>query len=259
MDLSRVVFVLHRPRSPDNVGAAARALANMGRMRLALVDPLQPDLRAARKMAAGADEVLDGARVHRTLDEALEKSVLVVATSARPLEGQPSLHPAEAARALVQASADGEVAVLFGDEKHGLPNRTLQRFAHVCTIPTAGKRALNLAQAVLLLAWEIRRVAGAGENRGHDPDFAASAHSGEDKVAIAKSGHVPGFRADAGLHERLRAGMRETLLRAGFLNAQNPDAVLDEMLRGLQRSEATRREVELWLAAFEQLRRNLVR
>src|SRR5258705_4555592 len=77
-------FVLNRPRSSQNIGATARALANTGAGNLWVVEPLGFDRAQAAKLAAGADEVLDHMRRVRTLDQALRDCVDVVMTSGRP-------------------------------------------------------------------------------------------------------------------------------------------------------------------------------
>src|SRR2546422_1055369 len=101
-------FVLHRPRSSQNIGAAARALANTGAGALWTVEPIGFDRSQAAKLAAGADEVLEGMRVVRTLDEALEGCVDVVMTTGRPVPG--ALDPRATARRLLDSA--GEVALV---------------------------------------------------------------------------------------------------------------------------------------------------
>lgn len=222
-------FVLHRPRSSRNIGAAARALANTGAGGLWVVEPLGFDRAQAARLAAGADDVLERMRIVHTLDEALDGCVDVVMTTGREVPG--TLDPAQAAARLLQ-SAD-EVALVFGDEVRGLNNRELGRAGAVATIPTAQKSSLNLAQAVLLFGWEILKA------RGHAP--------------------LPAKPAEPLADERLVALLRERsqrlLLHAGFLNPQQPDAVLDELLRVLRRARPSQREVEILLAACDQLGR----
>src|SRR5207237_3517986 len=92
-------FVLHRPRSSQNIGAAARAIANTSAGELWVVEPLGFDRGAAAKLAAGADAVLESVRVVRTLDEALDECVDVVMTTARPTPG--ALEPRETAARLL--------------------------------------------------------------------------------------------------------------------------------------------------------------
>src|SRR3954468_19019283 len=150
-------FVLHRPKRSENIGAAARALANTGAGSLWLVAPRAWDEETAAKVATrGARHVLDQMRTVPSLDEALEGCVDVVMTSGRQVRG--ALDPPQAARRL--PDAPGPVALVFGDEANGLDNLTLRRSGALATIPTAEKSSLNLAQAVLLFAWEVQRAAG---------------------------------------------------------------------------------------------------
>lgn len=226
-------FVLHRPRSSQNIGAAARALANTGAGSLWVVEPLGFDRAQAAKLAAGADEVLERMRVVRTLDEALGDCLDVVMTSGRPVAG--AINPEQAARRLL--SCAGECALVFGDEVRGLTNRELQRAGAVATIPTAAKSSLNLAQAVVIFGYEILK-----------------ARSTEEPA------ECPGEPlADERLMGLLRERARSLLLAAGFLNPQQPDLVLEEILALLRRGRPTRREVELLLAAVGQLDRTRIR
>ena len=226
-------FVLHRPRSSQNIGAAARALANTGAGSLWVVEPLGFDRAQAAKLAAGADEVLERMRVVRTLDEALGDCLDVVMTSGRPVAG--AIGPEQAARRLL--SCAGECALVFGDEVRGLTNRELQRAGAVATIPTAAKSSLNLAQAVVIFGYEILKARSTEEPAG-----------------------PPGEPlADERLMGLLRERARSLLLAAGFLNPQQPDLVLEEILALLRRGRPTRREVELLLAAVGQLDRTRIR
>jgi TrmH family RNA methyltransferase len=225
-------FVLHRPRSSQNIGAAARALANTGAGELWVVEPLGFDRTQAAKLAAGADEVLESMRVVRTLAEAVGDCVDVVMTTGRPVPG--ALLPAEAAARLLSASAP--VALVFGDEVRGLTNHDLRKAGAVSTVPTVLKSSLNLAQAVMVYGYEVLKARGASLP-------AAS----------------PEPLADEKMLSRLRDRGRALLLAAGFLNPQQPDIVLDELLSLLRRAHPTRREVELLLAATAQLDRNRIR
>jgi tRNA/rRNA methyltransferase len=222
-------FVLHRPRSSQNIGAAARALANTSAGALWVVEPLGFDRAQAAKLAAGADAVLDSMRVVRTLDEALDGCVEVVMTTGRETPG--ALAPWDAAQRLLEAPADA--ALVFGDEVRGLTNRDLRRAGAVTTIPTAAKSSLNLAQAVMVYGYEILKARGA----------APSPPAPEEPLA------------DERLLQLAREKARALLLAAGFLNPQQPDVILDELLSALRRSKPTRRETELVLAALAQLER----
>ena len=224
-------FVLHRPRSSQNIGAAARALANTGAGTLWTVEPIGFDRAQAAKLAAGADRVLEGMRVVRTLDEALEDCVDVVMTTGRPVPG--ALDPRATARRLLDSA--GEVALVFGDEVNGLTNRELRRAGAVATIPTAQKSSLNLAQAVLVFGYELLLAR-----------------------ATVKAPPAPERPlADEKLLALLRKRAGELLSRVGFLNPQQPDRALDELLQLPRRGRATQREIEMVLAALDQIGRNL--
>lgn len=228
-------FVLNRPRSSQNIGAAARALANTAAGALWVVEPPGFDRAQAARLAAGADEVLEQMRVVRTLDEALGDCVRVVMTTGREVPG--ALPPWTAAERLL--SAPGQAALVFGDEVRGLTNRQLGRHAaEVATIPTDGKSSLNLAQAVMVFGYELLKARGA-------------------RPAPAVPAAVP--LADERLLSLLRERARTLLLAAGFLNPQQPEMVLDELMALLRRGQPTRREVELLLAAAAQLDRTRVR
>lgn len=221
-------FVLNRPRSSQNIGAAARALANTGAGALWVVEPLGFDRAQAAKLAAGADAVLESMRVVRTLPEALGDCVDVVMTTGRDVPG--ALSPAQAAERLL--SSAGPVALVFGDEVRGLTNRDLRTAGAVSTIPTAAKSSLNLAQAVMVYGYELLKSRG----------FSLPAAAAEPL-------------ADERLLALLRDRARALLLDAGFLNPQQPDIVLDELLSLLRRARPTKRETELLLAALAQLHR----
>jgi TrmH family RNA methyltransferase len=224
-------FVLHRPRSSQNIGAAARAIANTGAGALWTVEPLGFDRTQAAKLAAGADQVLEAMRVVRTIEEAVEDCVDVVMTSGRALPG--ALDPRATARRLLDAP--GEAALVFGDEVNGLTNRELRRANAVATIPTAQKSSLNLAQAVLVFGYEILLARG------------------EAKAPTSPERPL----ADEKLLAMLRKRARDLLTRVGFLNPQQPDRALDELLQLPRRARATRREIEMLLAALEQIARSV--
>ena len=221
--------MLHRPRNSQNIGAAARALANTGAGTLWIVEPVGFDRAQAARLAAGADTVLEAMRVARTLDEALADCVDVVMTTGRESPG--ALLPEAAAARLL--SAPGEVALVFGDEVRGLTNDDLRRASAVTTIPTAQKSSINLAQAVMVYGYEILKARG----------------------VVPPPPLPPAPPADERLLTLLRDRSRALLLTAGFLNPQQPDLVLDELLSTLRRLHPTRREAELLLAALAQLAR----
>ena len=150
-------IVLSHPQLGENIGAAARAMANFGLSDLRLVAPRDgwPN-RKAEAMAAGAAGVLNGARLFGDLREAIGDLNCILATTARERGiTKEVLTPAEAAKRLRKAVACGEkCAILFGNERAGLDNDEISLCDAVVTIPTADFASLNLGQAVLLIAYE---------------------------------------------------------------------------------------------------------
>lgn len=151
----RVVLV--DPNHPGNIGAVARAMKNMGLNELHLVRPKAFPHEEATARASGADDVLDGARVHEEFDDAIADCGFVVGTSARKRYLSFDLvEPRECAQLVAEAAQVGNVAIVFGCEKYGLSNDELSRCQRLVTIPTAGDYAsLNLGMAVQVIAYEI--------------------------------------------------------------------------------------------------------
>ncbi|MGR3913404.1 MAG: RNA methyltransferase [Gammaproteobacteria bacterium] len=161
--LDSIRVVLMKPSHPGNIGACARAMANMGIGNLTLVQPADFPSAAATSRAAGADCILDNATVTGDLDNALADCALVIGASARARSlAWPSLPPAQAMRAAIKSARTAPVALLFGRESRGLSNHELERCHYLVSIPTdPAFPSLNLASAVLVLLYELRRAAHA--------------------------------------------------------------------------------------------------
>lgn len=160
-DPDRVRFVLIEPQQAGNVGATARALKNLGFSRLELVRPACDPLSApARKMAVDARDLLQQASLHDDLDVALDGARTVIGTTARTgKQRRPHWRLDSFGEELATLCDAGELAVVFGREDHGLSDAQLDRCTHLVHLPTAEVYAsLNLAQAVLLVAYELRLV-----------------------------------------------------------------------------------------------------
>ena len=158
------VVILNAPQLAENIGAAARVMANFGLSELRLVNPRDgwPQDRAWAS-ASGADWPLDGARVFASVSEAIADLQLVYATTARPRELQlPLLTPRQAAGKLRAAAAEGlRAGLLFGGERAGLETADVALCQAVVTIPIDPRfRSLNLAQAVAILAYETWLLRG---------------------------------------------------------------------------------------------------
>jgi tRNA (cytidine32/uridine32-2'-O)-methyltransferase len=162
---ARIRFVLVRTSHPGNIGAAARAIRTMGFDRLSLVAPHAFPHLEATALAAGADDVLDRAHVTADLPTAIADCRLVLGATARrrdvPMD---EIDPREAAsRVLAAASAGDEVAIVFGSERIGLENDDIKRCHAAVLIPSDPSfPSLNLAQAVQVLAYELRMAMLAG-------------------------------------------------------------------------------------------------
>ncbi len=152
-------FILVAPSHPGNIGAAARAVKTMGFEELWLVAPDRFPHAEATALASGAADVLGRARVVATLAEAVADCNLVCGTSARLRTGfyWPGFTPREAAPKVLSASAEGVAAIVFGTERTGLTNAEFERCNFLIHIPAnPAYESLNLAQAVQILAYELR-------------------------------------------------------------------------------------------------------
>ncbi|MGR3316053.1 RNA methyltransferase [Roseovarius indicus] len=157
-------FVLVRPQMGENIGAAARAMWNFGLDRMRIVAPRDgwPNSKAAA-MASGAGRLLDEAVLADDLPGALADCTYVFATTAR-VRGltKPVYAPERAMQVAAEKIDAGEkVAVLFGPERAGLENEDVARANAIINVPVNPEFAsLNLAQCVLLTAYEWRRASG---------------------------------------------------------------------------------------------------
>jgi tRNA (cytidine32/uridine32-2'-O)-methyltransferase len=168
-----VRIVLVDTSHPGNIGAAARAMKTMGLKDLALVRPRHFPSEDATARAAGADDILDAARVCETLTEVIADCGWVVGASARlRTVALPTVDPRECAAAIWQRVPENRVAILMGPEQSGLTNDDLARCQQLVHIPAApGYSSLNLAMAVQVLCYELRMCApGREPPRGPESD-----------------------------------------------------------------------------------------
>jgi tRNA/rRNA methyltransferase len=226
------VVICHQLRSPENLGAIARVMANFGMSELILSDPATHDFRGVERLAVKADSVLQRFAVAATLPEALTRVVYAVGTTSRSsLKRQVVLTPEEGVRRLAEHSARGKVALVLGGEKRGLSDDELACCHDVVAIPTPGPQpSMNVAQAAAVLLYLCSR-----EGRAEQPPA------------------EPG--ADGATLQRLEAKLEAALTACEFLNPQAPRHVLKELSRSLVHGKLTQREAQLWLSAFEHVRR----
>jgi TrmH family RNA methyltransferase len=224
VDLSLVEIVLVRPSRPANVAAACRAMKNMGLRALWIVEPPDGlDAPEARSLAYGAWDVLDGARRGTSLLEAVAASVAVVGTTGREVPG--ALSPRRLAAEADTLAGGGPLSLVFGPESSGLTRAEMDLCHALVHVPTdPAQPSLNLAQAVLLLAYEMRLAA-----------LDRPADSGADAEVRAPAGDV----------EQAMSDLRVALLEVGYLDPANPDHVLTELRRLVARAGPSPREVVL--------------
>jgi tRNA/rRNA methyltransferase/tRNA (cytidine32/uridine32-2'-O)-methyltransferase len=173
--LDRVVVVLHEPQNPVNIGAVVRAMKNMGLSHLRLVNPVAYDPARIEQIAHGTRDVAERIVHMATLDDALADCVRVHAYAGKPRAARwARTDPGASAAELLSWAAAGPVAILFGPEDHGLQNDALDRAHATVTIPTTDHQSLNLAQAVLIAAYELHLAAGDATRRLPRPRHAAA-------------------------------------------------------------------------------------
>nr|WP_232356781.1 RNA methyltransferase [Burkholderia multivorans] len=226
-------FVLVEPSHPGNVGAAARALKTMGFARLVLVAPRVPHVQSdpeAIAMASGADDVLASAHVVPTLGEALSGVQWSIALTARTREyGPPRLAPrAAAAHARTQVES-GDIALVFGNERTGLANEHVEQCSALAHIPAnPAYSSLNLAQAVQVLAYELRV---AFLEQASEPAQQPAADTG----ALAQSDEI----------ERMYLHLENALIALDFLDPRNPKKLMPRLRRLFARTGLEREEVNI--------------
>ena len=158
--LARVQVVLDQPQDPVNIAGAIRAMKNMGLRWLRLVRPVAYDPMRIEGVAHDTRDIVESIRHFEALEDAVGDCVRVAGFSARRRAAKRERATPESAAADLIAHADsGPVAIVFGREDKGLSNEALDRAHLVVTIPTTSHASLNLAQAVLIAAYELHLAA----------------------------------------------------------------------------------------------------
>jgi tRNA/rRNA methyltransferase len=221
--LQNIAIVLHQPRFPENIGAAARAMRNMGIRRLIIVKPENCDLTRILRLAThAAIDVIEEMDCYETLAEALAPFSYVVGTTAR-LGGKRRVLPSPAllAERLIPISTENSVAILFGPEDRGLTNEDI-RFCHeLVNIPTADFSSLNLAQAVMVLCYELFNA-----TRYESPAFVPR---------LASRYELDGMYAE----------MKDILVRIDYIKPDNPDYWMNKLRYFFTRLQLRAREVSI--------------
>jgi TrmH family RNA methyltransferase len=235
LDPASVDIVLLRPARPANVALACRAMKAMGLRQLVLAGPSGGlEAREVRALAYGAWDVLDGARRAVSLEEAVRDSVLVVGTSGRIREGE-VFSPRRLAEEGASRSQGGRTSIVFGPEATGLSRGELEVCHATLQISThPDQPSLNLAQAVLVVAYELRIAALTQGGMAGRAAAGGRAAEGSDEA-----------RATAGDLQEALAEFATAAVGIGYLNPQDPGHLLAEWRRLFARAAPSRREVTL--------------
>jgi len=235
---SSLRFILVETSRPGNIGAAARAIKNMGYSRLVLVRPrfsdpaTQPEAIA---FASGAQDVLAAAQIVDSIDAALDQCTIVAAVSARLREFSPPLiTPRAWAMRLADTSAvqNGfQAALVFGNERFGLPNEIVERCDVLINIPANPAYAsLNLAQAIQILSYECAVASHFAD--GANPRLASTV----------------GFTGQTAEKSQINAmfdHLEQALVAIDFLDPDNPKKLMSRMRRLFARSGLETEEVNI--------------
>ncbi len=211
--LDHVAVVLNKPRHPENIGAAARAACNMGIGQLVVVNPenynLDRVLTLATHAAAGVVKKMGR---YNNLAEALAPFNYVVGTTAR-LGGERRMvtSPDRMARQLVPISQENRIALLFGPEDRGLTNEEIRLCHLLVNIPTAEFSSLNLAQAVMVLCYELFK-ANSPESKPLAPRLAT-------RIELD------------GMYDQVK----DILVRINYIQPENPDYWMNKLRHFLSR------------------------
>jgi tRNA/rRNA methyltransferase len=227
---NRLRFVLVETSRAGNIGSVARAMKTMGFTELVLVSPRCIDFLndpEAVAFASGAGDVLANARVVGSIGEALEGCNFAAAVSARLREFSPPVWTPRAFAAHVMGEGALMPALIFGNERVGLPNEIVEKCNVLINIPAnPAYSSLNLSQAAQVLAYECR-MAAIGDALPQTP---------------------VGFHGDAASLtqiEGMYAHLEEALVSIGFLNADNPKKLMPRLKRLFSRTQLETEEVNI--------------
>jgi len=229
--LNNLRIVMVRPRGSGNIGSVARAMKNVGAKELAIVGNARTQSFWAKAMAVHGRDILQEAKRHPTIREAIADCNLVIGTTCRAgLYRSHSQTPRQLAPTMAAAARSGKVALLFGPEDHGLSNKDLEHCQLLINIPANPEyQSFNVAQAVVICLYEV---------------YVASL------TAVADDGLV---RAQAEDIERLFDIMRNALLKIGFLDSENPEHMLLAFRRIFGRTGLEDKDVRILTGMFRQI------
>jgi tRNA/rRNA methyltransferase len=226
--MAKLRIVLVEPREAGNVGAVARVMKNFGFSDLVIVGEHPQLLPVAGWWASGADDVIVRARFTSTLQEALADAHLTVATTSTRGRTTPvDFTPSELAAEVSSLADDQIVALVFGREDSGLTREELVLCQNTALIPTNEEfPTMNLAQAAGVFCFALSTLSRPGGSRELAP---------------------------AALVERLHERLESLLLEVGFLHANNPARIYDEVRALIGRAGLDEREATILLGMVRQI------
>jgi TrmH family RNA methyltransferase len=236
--LAQIRIILVEPQGPMNVGAVCRAMKNFGLRNLVLVRPGCELGLEAVKMALHARDILEHARIVQSVPEAIEGSVIALGTSNRFGEyHEPNVSLQHGIQNIDRVIPHGPVSIVFGREEWGLTKDDLQYLQgaiHIVTDPAFS--SMNLAQAVLLVAYELYQAFGRKSRR-------VSPHEGNPYEQPPTVDELA----------RLYAHMKSALNKCEFLPRSNPDGLFQVIRAFIGRSKAKRREINILMGMFSNI------
>jgi TrmH family RNA methyltransferase len=229
--LDNIVLVLDHPQNLVNMAGVVRAMKNMGLSRLRLVQPAEFDAYRIGGIAHRSEDVVESAEIFDSLPEALSDAVFVLGTTARARTAHRNyVRPRSVAPKVLDRARSGVVAVVFGREDRGLGNEALDLCHAVAIIPTdPDYSSLNLAQAALVLSYEIFLAHGVGE----DPLPEGRRHT------------RPATQEEL---ENTYAALEEGLHRIEFYKAREPAAIMRIIRTVIARAEPDLQEAGIFRA-----------
>ncbi|OBT17247.1 tRNA (cytosine(32)/uridine(32)-2'-O)-methyltransferase TrmJ [Vibrio sp. UCD-FRSSP16_10] len=237
--LENVKVVLVGTSHPGNIGSAARAMKVMGLKQLVLVDPQCEIDDQTMALAAGADDVVNQAKVFSTMQEAVADCALVVGSSARSRTlNWPMLEPRECGVKFVQEGTHSSVALVFGRERTGLTNEELQLCQYHVAIPANPEySSLNLAMAVQTLCYEIR-MAFLESDKAQYPQ--------EDAVEYSRHNEL----------EMFYQHLENVLIDTQFIEQDKPNQVMNKLRRLFSRARPEAQEINILRGVLTAIQRD---
>jgi TrmH family RNA methyltransferase len=240
-EFDRLCVVLVSTRNPLNIGAVARAMSNLGFLRLRVVNPYKASFREARS-AVGAASLLARAEEYSNVAEAVADCSLVIGTTAagnRELHHPLRLLKDAAPLVRKRLRSGGRVALLFGSEKRGLANDDLSHCHWLLHIPTREEHvSMNLGHAVAVCLYELARGARVARN------------SGKNKAISPAEKSKPATTSEL---ERLTTILIDTLRASGYLETRPVAAKEEKIRRMVRRLSLSSIDSEVWLGMLRQM------